>query len=72
MCIRDSPSTGLSENDPKILEQVSSVPTFLMVGTIEPRKAHAQILTAFEVLWETGKLNINLVIVGKEGWKRCV
>lgn len=64
-----TPSTGLSENDPKILEQVSSVPTFLMVGTIEPRKAHAQILTAFEVLWETGKLNINLVIVGKEGWK---
>ena len=41
--------------------------TFLMVGTIEPRKGHAQTLKAFEQLWEEG-YNIYLKIVGKKGW----
>lgn len=43
-------------------------PTFLMVGTIEPRKGILQTLQAFDVLWQQGH-DINLVIVGKEGWK---
>jgi len=38
-----------------------------MVGTLEPRKGHAQVLEAFEQLWMTG-VNVNLVIVGKQGW----
>jgi glycosyltransferase involved in cell wall biosynthesis len=38
-----------------------------MVGTIEPRKEHAQALSAFEILWNEG-LEVNLVIVGKRGW----
>lgn len=42
-------------------------PAFLMVGTLEPRKAHAQTLAAFELLWSQGE-QINLVIVGKPGW----
>ncbi len=42
-------------------------PGFLMVGTVEPRKAHAQALDAFEILWREGA-DVNLVIVGKEGW----
>jgi hypothetical protein len=29
-------------------------PAFLMVGTLEPRKAHAQTLAAFELLWHQG------------------
>jgi len=41
--------------------------TFLMVGTLEPRKAHGQVLEAFDRLWEEGR-DINLVIVGKPGW----
>jgi len=41
--------------------------TFLMVGTLEPRKGHAQVLAAFEELWGAGR-DINLVIVGKKGW----
>jgi glycosyltransferase involved in cell wall biosynthesis len=41
--------------------------TFLMVGTIEPRKGHALVLAAFEQLWREGR-DINLVIVGKQGW----
>ncbi|MFS2137708.1 glycosyltransferase [Duganella sp. Dugasp56] len=42
-------------------------PTFLMVGTIEPRKGHLQALDAFEQLWRDG-VAVNLVIVGHEGW----
>jgi len=38
-----------------------------MVGTIEPRKGYLQTLKAFTRLWQSG-LNINLVIVGREGW----
>jgi glycosyltransferase involved in cell wall biosynthesis len=38
-----------------------------MVGTIEPRKSHAQALSAFGALWKRGN-NANLVIVGRQGW----
>ncbi|MBW1930588.1 MAG: glycosyltransferase family 4 protein [Deltaproteobacteria bacterium] len=50
-----------------ILEKVRARTSFLMVGTIEPRKGYAQVLDAFELLWERGK-DLNLIIVGKEGW----
>jgi len=43
-------------------------PSFLMVGTIEPRKGHLQALAAFELLWQQG-VDVNLVIVGNEGWR---
>ena len=39
-----------------------------MVGTIEPRKGHLQTIAAFELLWAKG-VDVNLVIVGHEGWK---
>jgi glycosyltransferase involved in cell wall biosynthesis len=42
-------------------------PTFLMVGTIEPRKGHVQSLDAFERLWEQG-VKANLLIIGRAGW----
>ena len=42
--------------------------SFLMVGTIEPRKGHLQVVKAFDKLWKEGA-DINLVIVGHEGWK---
>lgn len=41
--------------------------TFLMVGTVERRKGHAQVLAAFEQLWARG-INARLVIVGRSGW----
>lgn len=40
---------------------------FLMVGTIEPRKGHADMLRAMEVLWANG-IDVNLIVVGKMGW----
>lgn len=39
----------------------------LMVGTLEPRKGHAQALAAFEQLWGEGHTTA-LMIVGKNGW----
>jgi glycosyltransferase involved in cell wall biosynthesis len=51
-----------------LLERVKKRPSILMVGTIEPRKGYAQALSAFEQLWKEGR-DVNLVIVGKTGWK---
>jgi glycosyltransferase involved in cell wall biosynthesis len=51
-----------------VLTQLAAAPSFLMVGTIEPRKGHLQALAAFEQLWREGA-QLNLVIVGHEGWK---
>jgi glycosyltransferase involved in cell wall biosynthesis len=50
------------------LPSLGGRPTFLMVGTIEPRKGHAQALAAIEQLWARGR-DINLVIIGKPGWR---
>jgi len=61
------PSLGLEPNASQVIEHVSARPAFLMVGTVEPRKGHAQALSAFERLWAAG-MDANLVIVGKEGW----
>lgn len=46
----------------------SYVPTFLMVGTIEPRKRHSIVLDAMEMLWRSGSV-ARLVFMGKRGWK---
>lgn len=60
-------SEGMETNADVVLQKLTSVPSFLLVGTLEPRKGHAQVLGAFELLWERG-LAANLVIVGKAGW----
>ncbi len=52
---------------PSQLQGLSDAPVFLMVGTVEPRKGHAEVLAAFEQLWQDG-IDANLVIVGKQGW----
>ncbi len=62
------PTRGLPASAAQILETLASRPTFLMVGTIEPRKGHLQALKSFEKLWRLG-VEVNLVIVGYEGWK---
>ena len=50
-----------------VLSALRAHPSFLMVGTIEPRKGYLQTIAAFEQLWAQG-VDVNLVIVGKEGW----
>ena len=42
--------------------------SFLMVGSIEPRKMHSYVLDAFDRLWARGGAGA-LIIVGRHGWK---
>ena len=62
-----SPTKGIPSSSERILKSLSARASFLMVGTVEPRKGYAQTLDAFELLWAQG-VDINLVIVGKQGW----
>ncbi|MCW8470719.1 glycosyltransferase [Fluoribacter gormanii] len=62
------PTMGIHSDEEQVLQQLKADPTFVMVGTIEPRKGHQLVLSAFELLWSQG-VRVNLVIVGKEGWE---
>lgn len=64
---QSAPTDGLGSDAPRVLEALNSRPTFLAVGTIEPRKGQAMVLKAFERLWKEGH-DINLVFIGKKGW----
>lgn len=61
------PSRGMPGNATEVLLKLKERPTFLAVGTIEPRKSYGQLLSAIERLW-AGGVDVNLVIVGKQGW----
>nr|WP_315255740.1 glycosyltransferase [uncultured Duganella sp.] len=61
------PSFGLPDNAQQVFDAVAARPSVLMVGTLEPRKGHAQALAAFDLLWEQ-QVDANLLIVGKDGW----
>lgn len=62
-----APSFGLPPDAAHVLAALAQRPSFIMVGTVEPRKGHTQALNAFELLWERGE-DVNLVVVGKQGW----
>jgi glycosyltransferase involved in cell wall biosynthesis len=62
-----APTYGLPEDAGDVLTEIGKRPAFLLVGTIEPRKGYAQTLAAFNALWTAG-VDVNLVIVGKNGW----
>ena len=61
------PTKGMPDASRQVLMALQSKASFLMVGTLEPRKGHAQTLAAFERLWNDG-VEATLVIVGKQGW----
>lgn len=66
--IESSVSTrGVSNDALSVFAALKGAPTFLMVGTVEPRKGHRQTLLAFEQLWDMG-VAVNLVVVGRGGW----
>jgi glycosyltransferase involved in cell wall biosynthesis len=46
--------------------QQPRIPTFLMVGRIEPRKRHPIVLDAFEQLWSNGR-DYRLIVMGPAG-----
>jgi glycosyltransferase involved in cell wall biosynthesis len=61
------PSFGLTPEDAQKVETLKAAPYFIMVGTIEPRKGHLQVLDAFSAMWQAGS-DVCLVIVGRAGW----
>jgi glycosyltransferase involved in cell wall biosynthesis len=61
------PTWGIPKDAEAVINKLAALPSFLMVGTVEPRKGHTQTLQAFELLWEQGA-QVNLVIVGNRGW----
>ncbi|AEY02702.1 group 1 glycosyl transferase [Oceanimonas sp. GK1] len=63
-----APSKGMPDDAEQVLSEIKARPSFLMVGTMEPRKGHADTLDVFDALWQQGE-DVNLVIVGKKGWK---
>lgn len=61
-------SKGFTHDADSVMNALKARSTFLMVGTVEPRKGQTQTLEAFEILWNQGE-DVNLVIVGKQGWQ---
>ncbi|MDP3560522.1 MAG: glycosyltransferase family 1 protein [Legionellaceae bacterium] len=61
------PTMGMPKNAEQVLKKLSPNMTFLMVGTIEPRKGQVQTLAAFEKIWAEEN-SIILAIIGKQGW----
>lgn len=51
-----------------VIQAMQKAPSALMVGTLEPRKGHLDVLKTFDLLWQRNT-ELNLVIVGRPGWK---
>ncbi|RLP74386.1 glycosyltransferase [Xanthobacter tagetidis] len=62
------PTRGMPDDADAFLAMMQANDSFLMVGTLEPRKGHLQALHAFEILWAEGS-QAKLIFVGKEGWR---
>ena len=58
---------GARRSAPSSVVSIPPTPTFVSVGTIEPRKNHAIILAAFRELWQGGA-SCRLQFVGARGW----
>jgi glycosyltransferase involved in cell wall biosynthesis len=61
------PSRGIPADGRPLLDRIRQRPSFLMVGTLEPRKCHAAVLAAFERMWLADE-DVALVISGRRGW----
>jgi glycosyltransferase involved in cell wall biosynthesis len=64
---QSAPTRGNPDNHIDVVSTLESRPSFLMVGTIEPRKGQAQVLAALDILWAEGA-QWNLVLIGRQGW----
>jgi glycosyltransferase involved in cell wall biosynthesis len=62
------PSAGKPADADAVIAKIKATTSFLMVGTLEPRKGYQQVLEAFELIWGAGG-EASLVMVGKLGWK---
>ena len=67
--ITDSvPTMGMPEDAISTLQCLQKNPSFIMVGTVEPRKCHAQVFGAFELLWRMVWKQTLLSSGTKDGW----
>lgn len=64
----ESPQTGDIHIRPAIADAFARRSAYLIVSTVEPRKNHAYLLDAFDLLWARG-CDVSLIIVGRIGWK---
>ncbi len=62
-----TPPADMTRQEAGLLNGLNRGPFLLMVGTVEPRKGHEQVLSAFQKLWSEGT-ELSLVIVGTTGW----
>lgn len=62
-----NPTLGVLNGFPDCLVEITKADSALIVGTVEPRKGHQEVLDAFEYLWNKDRI-YRLVIVGKPGW----
>jgi glycosyltransferase involved in cell wall biosynthesis len=62
------PSSGIPEVHKELIHKIRNTKAILVVGTLEPRKGHEQVLAAFELLWSKPNPPL-LVFAGKPGWK---
>ena len=60
---------GVQTARKEIQDFVRSGKTFLMVGTLEPRKGHMVVLQAFSKIFKENNKNCRLLIIGHNGWK---
>jgi glycosyltransferase involved in cell wall biosynthesis len=65
---RAAPEGGGAALPPQALQQ-GRLPYLLMVSTLEPRKNHAVLLDAWELLRTAGHPDLHLVCVGGMGWQ---
>ncbi len=61
------PTLGKPDDAETILNYIDGKLNFIMVGTLEPRKGHLQIIKCFDELWRQG-IEANLLIIGRQGW----
>lgn len=62
-----SSSTSPTARSPMKIADGRLAEAVLVVGTLEPRKGHADVLAAFDLIWGAGD-TIPLVLIGKPGW----
>lgn len=66
---KSDPTNGEPTNADSINKLINENNYILVVGTVEPRKGHSDILKAFNILWSDADDTPLLVIAGKAGWK---
>jgi len=63
--IPQTEQSALMPDEMALLDRLKGSPVFLMVSSLDPRKAYEQTLSSFDLLWAEGQ-DVILVVAGKE------